>query len=228
MKIFISYSTKDEQRVRGLEKYISKEMVQTWIDHKAISGGSSLIKTITKGIDNSDVYFLFISQNSLNSDWVKKEIKLAIKKEEKLKYEFIVPVVLDIKAWKNWNQKKLKDRKFVSYNENIHRMAHDIKDTIVNKTIEKFEHACFLKKHFIEKFKIAIVMILCTLAYFTTPTQEEHSKHLEEASSSCYQSNIKFEDMWLVSYATCSINEQKRLSSFGAFNMMFFRETQHR
>lgn len=186
MKIFISYSTKDEQIVRGLEKYISKEMVKTWIDHKAIGGGNSLTKTITKGIADADVYFLFISHSSLNSDWVKKEISLAIKKEEKLKYEFIVPVVLEEEAWSNWSQKKLKDRKYISYDKNIHRMAHDIKDTIVNKTIEKFEHACFLKKHFIEEFKIAIVMILCTLAYFTTPTQEEHSKHLEEASSSCY------------------------------------------
>lgn len=68
MKIFISYSTKDEQIVRGLEKYISKEMVKTWIDHKAIGGGNSLIKTITKGIADADVYFLFISHSSLDSD----------------------------------------------------------------------------------------------------------------------------------------------------------------
>jgi hypothetical protein len=56
MKIFLSYSTKDEELVRGLEKYISKEMIETWIDHKAIGGGSDLTKAIKKGIDKADIY----------------------------------------------------------------------------------------------------------------------------------------------------------------------------
>jgi len=113
MKIFISYSTNDEKIVRELEKYIPKEMVEAWIDHKKVSGGDSLSRVIKKGIKNSDIYFIFISQNSLNSEWVDKEIKWAMKKEEKLKYEFIVPVLLDKDVLPIWTKryKKLKDRK---------------------------------------------------------------------------------------------------------------------
>lgn len=148
MKIFISYSTQDEKIVRGLDKYISKEMIETWIDHRAIVGGSDLVKAIKKGIQRADIYFLFISQNSLDSDWVNKEIKWAMQKEEKLKYEFIVPVVLEIEALKKWNNKKLKDRKYITYSGNFHDMAHEIKNTIINKTIEKFEYQCLLKKIF--------------------------------------------------------------------------------
>lgn len=224
MKIFISYSTKDEQRVRGLEKYIPQEMVDTWIDHKAIGGGSSLIKSITKGINNSDVYFLFISHSSLNSNWVQKEINLAIRKEEKLKYEFIVPVVLEEEAWENWNQKKLKDRKYISYDENIHRMAHEIKDTIVNKTIEKFEHECLLKGKVVENILGVIAVILFSIAFFTEPTEKEHISHLQNESSYCSTSQVSYEDMMFMNYATCPISQDKKLLSVGIFNMIFTKE----
>lgn len=39
MTLFLSYSTKDEATVRGVAKYIPKEMIDVWIDHKKIGGG---------------------------------------------------------------------------------------------------------------------------------------------------------------------------------------------
>ena len=228
MKIFISYSTQDKEIVRGLEKYISKEMVNTWIDHKAIGGGSSLTKTITKGISNADIYFLFISHNSLDSDWVKKEIKLAMKKEEKLKYEFIVPVVLEEEAWDNWNEKKLKDRKYISYDEDIHTMAHEIKDTIVNKTIEKFEHECLLKGKVVENILGVIAVILFSIAFFTEPTEKEHIFHLQNESNYCSASQVNYEDVMFLSYATCPISQDKKLFSVGIFNMIFSKEIENK
>ncbi len=228
MKIFLSYSTKDEQIVRRLEKYISKEIIETWIDHKAIGGGSDLTRAIKKGINKSDVYFVFISQNSLNSNWVDREIVWAMKREEKLKYEFIVPVILEKEALKRWKNKKLKNRKYIEYSDDFHDMAHEIKNTIVNKTIEKYNHQCILKSKLIENIFTGILMILLAIAFFTEPTEKENIQNLKSQFPSCNTSQIKFEDMWIVSYATCPISQEKKLFSFGAFNKIFVRENQNR
>jgi len=228
MKIFLSYSTKDEQIVRRLEKYISKEIIETWIDHKAIGGGSDLTRAIKNGINNSDVYFVFVSQNSLNSNWVDKEIAWAMKREEKLKYEFIVPVILEKEALDKWKNKKLKDRKYIEYIGDFHDMAHEIKNTIVNKTIEKYNHQCLLKSKLVENVFTGILMILLAIVFFTEPTENEHIQNLQSQFPSCNTSQIKFKDMWIVSYATCPISQEKKLFSFGAFNMIFVRENQNR
>lgn len=227
MKIFLSYSTKDEQIVRGLEKYISKEMIETWIDHKAIGGGSDLSRAIRKGINKSDIYFLFISQNSLDSNWVDKEIKWAMQREEKLKYEFIVPVLLESEALKKWNNKKLKDRKYIIYSGDFHDMAHEIKNTIINKTIEKYDYECLLKKKVLENILGVIGIILFTIAFFTEPTEKEHATHLQNTSSNCDTSQIVYQDMMIMNYATCSISQDKKLLSVGIFNMIFSKEIEN-
>jgi len=227
MKIFLSYSTKDEQIVRGLEKYISKEMIETWIDHKAIGGGSDLSRAIRKGINKSDIYFLFISQNSLDSDWVDKEIKWAMQREEKLKYEFIVPVLLESEALKKWNNKKLKDRKYIAYSGDFHDMAHEIKNTIINKTIEKYDYECLLKKKVLENILGVIGTILFTIAFFTEPTEKEHATHLQSTSSNCDTSQIVYQDMMIMNYATCPISQDKKLFSVGIFNMIFSKEIEN-
>lgn len=229
MKIFISYSTKDEEIVRGLEKYIPNEMLDTWIDHKAIGGGSDLTKAIKQGINRADIYFLFISQNSLNSDWVDKEIKWAMQREEKLNYEFIVPVLLEEKALKKWDSyKKLKNRNRITYMGDFHAMAHEIKNTIINKTIEKFEHQCLLKKDILNNIGGIVLAIVLSIAFFTQPTEKEHIQNLQSQFPSCNTSQVKFEDMWFVSYATCPINQEKKLFSFGVLDMIFVRENQNR
>ena len=225
MKIFISYSTYDEEIVRELEKYIPKEMVEAWIDHKKVSGGDSLSRVIKKGIKNSDIYFIFISQNSLNSEWVDKEIKWAMKKEEKLKYEFIVPVLLDKDVLPIWTKryKKLKDRKWIEYNS-FEKMANSIKDTIVNKTIEKYNNECILKAKVVENILATIATIIFAIAFFSEPTKKEHINTILEKNIACDISNLDFQSMWAFSYATCPIDKDRKLLSIGVLNKIFIRE----
>lgn len=227
MKIFISYSTKDKQIVRGLEKYISKEMVDTWIDHQAISGGSDLNRVIKQGIDRADIYFLFISQHSLNSDWVEKEIKWAMKKEEQLKYEFIVPVLLEQEAWNGWKQKKLKTRSFIPYNGDSNIMAHEIKNTIVNKTIKKYEYQCLLKSKVVENILGIIATVLLMIGFFTEPTEREHIAYLQNETSYCSTSDIDYQDMMFFNYTTCPISQDKKLLTVGIFNIIFSKEIEN-
>lgn len=62
MNIFISYSSKDEQKVKAIKKLMPESEVNIWIDHHELKGGSILWSNIKKGIDSSDIYFLFVSQ----------------------------------------------------------------------------------------------------------------------------------------------------------------------
>lgn len=227
MKIFISYSTKDNKIVRGLERYISKEMVDTWIDHQAISGGSDLNRAIKQGIDRADIYFLFISQHSLASDWVEKEIKWAMKKEEQLKYEFIVPVLLELDAWDRWRHKTLKTRSYIAYDGDSHLMAHKIKDTIVNKTIEKYNHECLLKRKVVENTLGVIATVVLMIAFFTEPTEREHIAYLQNETSYCSASHIEYQDMLFFNYTTCPINQDKKLLTVGIFNIIFSKEIEN-
>ena len=229
MKIFLSYSTKDEQIVRSVEKLMPSE-VFTWIDHKKISGGSILNNKIKKGINESDMFFVFISQDSIDSEWVLKEINWAMEKEKKLKYDFIVPVVLNLEAWEKWKKNPIDNRNYIFYDskETLYLLANDMKNSIVDKTIEKFNSHCIFKAKIVENVVAVLVTIICSIAFFTEPTEKEHIQNLQAKFPSCNSSQIKFEDIWLVSYATCSIGQKKELFSFGAFNMIFVRENQNR
>lgn len=229
MTLFLSYSTKDESIVRSVEKYIPKEMIDVWIDHKKIGGGRDLKRAIKSGIKNADVFFLFISKEALSSDWVKKELALAKKKEKELKYEFIVPVVLEQNAWENWKDKELKGRKYIEFDDgNIDMMAHEIKDTIVNKTIEKYEHQCLLKRNVFENFGSIVSGILIVIAFSTTPTKDKHIGYLQYQSNYCKEtilaSKTLYRDMILFNYVICPIDNNKDVFSIGAFGLIFSRE----
>ncbi|HHH55324.1 MAG TPA: toll/interleukin-1 receptor domain-containing protein [Bacteroidetes bacterium] len=224
MKIFISYSTQDEKIVRELAKYIPKGVVDIWIDHTKMGGGAKLSKEIKKGINDANIYFLFLSKNSLDSDWVQKEIEWAIKKEETLKYEFIVPILLEEEALKKWNNKKLKDRIYITYLDDFHKMAHEIKDTIITKTIDKYDNECLLKSKLLEYIFGTIVTILAIVAYFTEPTEKEHIMRLQSEVSSCSESQVSYKDALFLNYASCPISQDKELLSVGVFDMIFTRE----
>lgn len=223
MKIFISYSTQDKKIVKELSEINSSE-VYTWIDHKSLGGGSILNNTIKKGIESSDMLFLFISQESLSSKWVKDEIKWAIEREKKLKYDFIVPVVLEQESWDGWRQKSIKEKKYILYDDrNRYRTANEIKDVIIDKTIERFKHHCVTKKSIVDNMLITIAMVIATIAFLTTPSKEEHIKHLQSKVSSLITSEVEFEDFQILSVSNYPISNSEELLTAGAFGVTISR-----
>jgi len=225
MKIFLSYSTKDEKIVRSVSKLMPSK-VFTWIDHKAIGGGSVLNNKIKKGINESDIFFVFISQDSIDSPWVLKEINWAIEKEKKLKYDFIVPIVLNLEAWEKWKKNPIDNRNYIFYDssETLYLLANDIKNSIVDKTIEKFNSHCIFKEKIVEKAINVVAVVVLSIAFFNEPTEKEHIAKIQSQFPSCSVSQIEFKDNWFLSYATCPISQSKKLLSIGAFNMIFFKE----
>ena len=115
-KIFISYSQKDRERVNLFASILAYNGFDIWMDTKSIPLGSSIISEISKGLDASDIYMIFISQNSSVSNWVEEEISLALTKNIADKKPRIIPVLLDNSPI----PQKLRDRRYLDARESIY------------------------------------------------------------------------------------------------------------
>lgn len=86
---FISYATADKGIVQDLASRLERTM-NIWIDEKNISVGDSITEKIDEGLKNTDVVILCLSENSLNSSWVRKEYSYAMHSGKK-----VLPIRLD-------------------------------------------------------------------------------------------------------------------------------------
>ena len=82
--IFISYSSKDKDFAFGLKKYLDTKNVTCWIAPNSIPAGDDYSDAIPKGIDESRLFILLLSPNSLESKWVPKELSYAMSQNKKV------------------------------------------------------------------------------------------------------------------------------------------------
>ena len=93
--MFISHSWKDKPLARRIGNALSAAGVRVWIDEASIKIGDSLIGKIREGIDETDFLVALISKNSIDSEWVTKELDIAMNQEIKGKSVKVLPVLLD-------------------------------------------------------------------------------------------------------------------------------------
>jgi len=93
--IFISHSWKDKSIARRIGNTLIAAGIKVWIDEANIKIGDSLIRKIREGIDGVDFIVAIISKNSINSEWVTKELDIAMNQEIKNKNVKVLPVLLD-------------------------------------------------------------------------------------------------------------------------------------
>ena len=94
-KLFISYSHEDSSKVKTFALLLSMNGFDLWMDEKDISSGDNYTTRIFNGIHDSDIYLVFLSQASLNSDWVNAEIDFALREKIERKRLVIIPVLLE-------------------------------------------------------------------------------------------------------------------------------------
>ena len=93
--VFISHSSKDKPFVMKLAIDLINSNFPIWIDSWEIELGDSLLDKIYKAIDDSFYLIIVLSNNSIQSDWVKKELNLALQKEEQIGRKFIIPILAE-------------------------------------------------------------------------------------------------------------------------------------
>ncbi|MGK0259574.1 MAG: tetratricopeptide (TPR) repeat protein [Candidatus Azotimanducaceae bacterium] len=87
-EVFISYASKDRERVRALVKVLEAEGCSVWWDRQ-IDVGVSFDKAIEIAVDEARCIVVVWSANSIQSDWVRAEAA------EGLERDILVPVLID-------------------------------------------------------------------------------------------------------------------------------------
>jgi uncharacterized protein YjbI with pentapeptide repeats len=97
--LFISYSHKDSPFVNRIEQCLNEKGIRFWRDvHHATAG--RLEKQVDRAMRLNPTVLLVLSSNSVESDWVEHEVRLARELEKELKRDVICPVALD----GNWKE----------------------------------------------------------------------------------------------------------------------------
>jgi len=91
LKIFISYSTKDLEKIKPILKHISSiQGTKTFLAEENIEPSSEVIQTIIGKIKSADIFLVFFSKNAKKSEYVQQEIGIA-----KGNNKIIAPILLD-------------------------------------------------------------------------------------------------------------------------------------
>lgn len=89
--IFISYSRKDSEQAAMLTEQLSSSGLSVWIDSRGIEGAEQWATEIVEGINSCTTFLLLLSQTSVESNNVLKELSLASEKGKR-----ILPVELNV------------------------------------------------------------------------------------------------------------------------------------
>lgn len=92
--VFLSHSSKDKPFIRQLAADLAKENILVWLDEQQINVGDSINEKISQGLAESDYFIIAMSDHSVNSEWVKRELNSALVTEIESKKVKILPIKL--------------------------------------------------------------------------------------------------------------------------------------
>lgn len=94
MRIFLSHNKADKAVARLLGAHLVLAGVDPWFDEWEIQAGDSIPGKLNEGLAEFDVFILLWSKNAARSNWVRRELELAIYRVVQLKGR-AVPCLLD-------------------------------------------------------------------------------------------------------------------------------------
>lgn len=91
-KIFLSHSSKDKKFARRLARDLQTTGVSVWIDEAEMFVGDSLIRKLEHAIRNTDFLGVILTPDSIKSEWVQREVEIALNHEIKGKKIKVLPI----------------------------------------------------------------------------------------------------------------------------------------
>ena len=92
---FISYSSKDDDFAHRLHADLQARKIRTWFAPEDLKIGDRFRSRIDESIRVHDKLVLILSENSINSAWVQREVETALEREDKEKRDLLFPIRLD-------------------------------------------------------------------------------------------------------------------------------------
>jgi len=92
--IFIAHSSRDNKISKKIAEALKEEGFAVWYDEWEIKVGDSISQRIGSGLQQGDFLVIILSKNSIQSQWVQRELSAALALEGK-KSMFILPVRID-------------------------------------------------------------------------------------------------------------------------------------
>ncbi len=93
--IFMSHSSRDKFFVRELATRLEQAGVRVWLDEAEMNIGDSLTQKIGDAILRTDFVAAVLSHNSIASEWVQRELQVALQKEFSGKRVVVLPILLE-------------------------------------------------------------------------------------------------------------------------------------
>src|SRR5216684_454836 len=92
---FISYSSKDGEFAERLHADLQSKNVRCWFDREDMKIGDRIRPRIDEAIRLHDKLLLVLTENSMKSPWVEKEVETAFEKERRQGRTVLFPIRLD-------------------------------------------------------------------------------------------------------------------------------------
>jgi len=93
--VFLSHNHGDKRFARRLASDLRHQGHIVWIDEAEIQVGDSLIEKIREGIDRVEYVLAVVSERSIASRWVQRELDLASNREIEEQRVIVLPALLD-------------------------------------------------------------------------------------------------------------------------------------
>ena len=92
---FISYSSKDDAFASELHSKLQGRNIRCWFAPEDLKIGDRFQERIEESVRAHDKLLLVLSENSINSSWVEREVQAALEKERQQQSNVLFPVRLD-------------------------------------------------------------------------------------------------------------------------------------
>ena len=94
-QVFISYSYRDKAIAHRIAEDLSTRDIPVWIDEREIKIGESIVQKIDEGLKKASYVLALLSEHSIASHWVQKELSLAYSTEREGAQSLIIPVLIE-------------------------------------------------------------------------------------------------------------------------------------
>ncbi len=92
--MFLSYSHVDREAILDIADSLQQRRIRVWYDGWEMKPGDILRERINNGIEDADYFLVVLSENSLDSSWVRFELNSAMINEIEQQHVRVIPAIL--------------------------------------------------------------------------------------------------------------------------------------